>query len=435
MKCQIAFFLFFVWVNQATGQNLYFPSLSGNAWETLSPDSLGWCPEKIDSLYLFLESKHTKAFIVLKDGRIVLEKYFGDFQQNDQWYWASAGKTLTAFLTGISQKEGYFQIDNPTADYLGNGWTACPAEKESLITIRHQLTMTSGLDDGVPDHYCTLDTCLQYLADAGTRWAYHNAPYTLLDQVIEQATGQNYNLWFAAKVKSKTGMKGLWVPVDYNNVYFSDARSMARFGLLIQNEGSWAGTPVLDDPFFFQEMINTSQNLNPSYGYLWWLNGKSSFKVPGLQLSFNGSIHPDAPDDMFSAMGKDGQILNIVPSQGLVMVRMGENPGTGLLEVTWVFNNDIWLKFNDLTCETTRVGEKQPKKKIRLFPNPAAAFFQIGIPGNIHDFWVEISDVRGRVVLKEENIQTVDLNGWVPGIYFCRIRWAGGAVTERIMKQ
>ena len=146
--------------NASQAQALYFPPIGSTQWDTISPNSLGWCQNNIDSLYQFLDVNNTKAFILLKDGKIVLENYFGGFAQNDPWYWASAGKTITSFMTGIAQQEGFLNITDTTSSYLGNGWTACSSAKEEKITIRNQLTMTSGLDDGVADPYCTLDTCL-----------------------------------------------------------------------------------------------------------------------------------------------------------------------------------------------------------------------------------------------------------------------------------
>jgi len=299
-------------------QNLYFPPTVGSAWDTLAPASLGYCQPKIDSLYTFLEDNSTKAFILLKDGKIVSEKYFGGHTATSPWQWASAGKTITAFMVGIAQQEGHLSITDTTAQYLGQGWTNATPQQEEKITVRHQLTMTSGLDDGVPDHYCTLDTCLNYLANAGTRWAYHNGPYTLLDQVIANATGQSLNSYTTQKLKTPTGMTGSFFSVGYNNVFFSTARSMARFGLLILNQGNWNGNQLLTDTAYFNEMVNTSQNLNNSYGYLWWLNGKANFMVPTLQTVFPGYMCPNAPADMISAIGSGGQFLNVVPSQNLV---------------------------------------------------------------------------------------------------------------------
>jgi len=227
-------------VNSNPAANMYFPPNSLTTWETTSTSSLGWNETELNSLYTYLDQKNTKAFLILKDGKIVAEKYFSTFTVDSNWYWASAGKTMTALLVGIAQQEGLININNKTSQYLGTGWTSLPLAKENLITVRHQLTMTTGLDDGVqPDNDCTLPACLQYKADAGTRWAYHNAPYTILDKVVENATGTTYNNYFQQKVRDKIGMNGLWLKTGYNNVFYSTPRSMARFGLLLLNKGKW----------------------------------------------------------------------------------------------------------------------------------------------------------------------------------------------------
>src|SRR5690606_22980472 len=96
-------------------QEYYFPPVFGNTWETINPEELGWCAEKIPSFYDYLDSTNTKAFIVLKDGKIVLEKYFGTFTQDSSWYWASAGKSLTALMIGIAQDENFLDINEKTS--------------------------------------------------------------------------------------------------------------------------------------------------------------------------------------------------------------------------------------------------------------------------------------------------------------------------------
>lgn len=325
----------------------YFPPLSGTAWETTSPTTLDWDAEALESLFSFLEENNTRAFIILKDGKIVIEEYWGknilniaDFGRNTNWYWASAGKTLTAFLVGLAQEEGNLNIQNKSSDYLGRAWTSLAPEKEDLITVRHQLSMTTGLDFRVDDIYCTDPECLQYRADAGTQWFYHNAPYTLLDQVVSNATGIDYNSYTNQMLERKIGMSGDWVPNGYNNTYWSTPRDMARFGLLIINQGDWDGESIMADKDYYEEMVTTSQSLNPSYGYLWWLNGQSSVIYPGLGLSFNTSVAPQAPAELFSAMGKNGQFIDILPSEGIVVVRMGEAPDGSLVPVQ--FHDDMW---------------------------------------------------------------------------------------------
>lgn len=407
--------LLFALVGQtASSQNLYFPPTTGTTWDTVQPISLGWCPHRVDSLVDYVGSRNSRAFIVLKGGKIVIEEYYGNFTRDSLWYWASAGKTLTAFTVGIAQAEGHLSIQDTTSDYLGTGWTACTPAQEQKITIRHQLTMTSGLDDGVPDHFCTLDTCLQYIADAGTRWAYHNGPYTLLDGVIANATGQTLNTYFTQKVKNPTGMTGLFVQSGYNNVYLSNARSMARFGLLILNGGNWNGTQVLSDTAYFNQMVNTSQAINPSYGYLWWLNGKSSFKVPGLQASFPGSYNPSAPADMYAAIGKNGQFINVVPSQELVFIRMGDAADN--IDVPFTLNDTIWQKLNlaMTACPPSSVVDAQLSPDFNVYPNPVAdmLYIQIGAhSADITPYDISIYDAFGRQVLtKSDNIDNQNLS-------------------------
>lgn len=422
MKSFLCFcFLLFNIYNNSFAQNLYFPPTAGNTWDTIPPSSLNWCPQKVDSLKNYLAAKNTKAFILLKDGKIVLEEYFGTFTKDSLWYWASAGKTLTAFTVGIAQQENYLNIQDTTSQYLGQGWTNCTTAEEEKISIQNQLSMTSGLDDGVPDHYCTLDTCLNYLAPAGSRWAYHNGPYTLLDQVIENAVGQNLNIYTNQKIKSPTGMTGLYIPVGYNNVYFSTARSMARFGLLMLNEGKWDNTSILSDTSYYQQMVNTSQSLNEAYGYLWWLNGKSSFKIPGSQFTFSGSINPSAPNDLIMALGKNGQFINIVPSQNLVYIRMGNASGVG--EVPFLFNDTIWQHLNELNCVINNTNKlNATASELLVFPNPSQNHCTILLKNQHFDYL--ILNHLGQVIKQQNNCYhntTIDTQKYPRGLYFLQV--------------
>lgn len=324
-------------------QSIYFPPASGSEWQTLTPGSLNWNLAELNDLYNYLQQKNSKAFIILKNGKIVTEQYFGTFTKDSAWYWASAGKTLTAMLVGIAQKEGSLNINSKTSTYLGIGWSALPQAKEDLITVKHQLMMNTGLDDGVPDVDCTTPSCLVYKSDAGTRWAYHNAPYTLLEKVVENATSATYNNYFTQKIGSPTGMTGVWIKLGFNNVFFSNARSMARYGLLLLNKGIWHQTNILNDSVYFNQMTNTSQNNNLSYGYLSWLNGKTSHMLPQTQFVFSGFMVPNGPADMYAALGKNDQKIYVVPSQQLVVIRMGESAGNTQLALS-SFDNELWGK-------------------------------------------------------------------------------------------
>lgn len=439
MKINYLLILFLFLTLQSRAQ-LYFPPTSGTAWDTLSPSSLGWCQDKIDSLYQYLDSKHSKAFILLKDGKIVLEKYFDTHTQNAVWYWASAGKTLTAMAVGIAQQQGYLSIQDTTSHYLGNGWTSLPLVDEQKIRIQDQLQMTSGLDDGVVDPYCTLSACLVYKATPSSRWAYHNAPYTLLDSVIAMATGQTLNAFVTQKIKSITGMDGLFVQSGYNHVFYSTARSMARYGLLLLNKGIWNQTPVLNDSVYFHSMTHSSQTLNPSYGYLTWLNGQSSFMVPQSQLQFNGWLNPDAPADMFAAMGKNAQFINVVPSMNMVWIRMGEAPDSS--QVPFLMNDTIWTKLNQLTCFPAYQEQVQSEINAAIFPNPSHDVLSILLPTRVFTqhkkTQYRIHDCIGRTWLKgnfTNNPNTLNLSEIPNGIYWVEIITPEERWVKRLIKQ
>ena len=325
---------------------MYYPeNESSSLWETRSVASLGWNTAAIATLKDYLAQKHTKSFMILVNGRIVMEEYFNGHNATATWAWNSAGKTLVATTTGIAQQEGLLDINNKVSQYLGTGWTSEPLEKENLITSRHLLSMTSGINDV---NELIIKSNLTYLADAGTRWSYHNVFQRLMD-VVAAAAGQDFETYFNAKIKNKTGMEGFWNNGIVYKIYHSNTRSMARFGLLALNRGKWKTAQIINENFF-NESTRTSQNINPSYGYLWWLNGKNNYMVPGGQTVFAGSLVPNAPADMFAAMGASDQRIYVVPSKNMVVIRMGDasDPANASFALSG-FDNALWEKINAVT--------------------------------------------------------------------------------------
>jgi CubicO group peptidase (beta-lactamase class C family) len=322
-------------------ESIYFPPISSEIWETKSLSELEWNDTQLQPLLDFLENNSTKGFIILHNGKIVIETYMNGHTQTSPWYWASAGKTLTTTMTGIAQDEGFLNINDKVSDYIGTGWTNIPLEKENLITCTNLLSMTSGLDDTLGQNISVEN--LQYSADADDRWAYHGV-FLKLQDVVSIASNQTWTSYFNTKLKDRLGMTGSWIPFEDLNIYWSTTRSMARFGLLSSNNGKWEDTQIISENFLNQA-TNTSQTINEAYGYLWWLNGKSSYHLPQSQLEIQGELIPNAPNDMYCALGRDDQKIYIVPSKKLVIIRMGdaaENINFALSS----FDNDLWEKIN-----------------------------------------------------------------------------------------
>ncbi|MCC7232486.1 MAG: serine hydrolase [Bacteroidia bacterium] len=419
----------------AKSQTLYFPPVTGTAWDTISPASLGWCQPEMDSLLSYLESRNSKAFILLKDGKIVIEHYFGTFTTDSLWYWASAGKSLTASLIGIAEAEGLLNIQDPVSQYLGNGWTSETTIQEDSITIRHLLTMTSGMDDSPPLPCTNEDTaasCLLYHSPAGTRWAYHSGAYRKLLDVVASASGTDINTFTSTRLANSTGIAGFW----YDGVFYSKARMLARFGLLALNRGIWDTTPVINDSVYFHDMVNTSQPYNSSYGYLWWLNGKSSYMVPGLQIVFNGSLIPNAPADMVAAMGKNGQLIDVVPSMNLVFVRIGDNPGGALNLVSPAFNDTIWQLLNNVFCTSGIAPESTGYLQGHIYPNPFRETIHVDMP--LKNFNVVLTDFTGRLVYKENFHQKniyIDTGNLASGMYFLHVFVGSHKYTFKLIRR
>lgn len=404
------------------GQPDYFPSRTDSTWARVSLEELGWDRSAVDSLVSYARTTLSNSVIVLVNGRIAIEWYAEDRTAASTWYWASAGKSVTAALVGAMVQEGKLSLSDPVSKYLGTGWTSLSKEQEDRITVWHQITMTSGLDDGVSDRDCTRPECLVYKADAGTRWAYHNAPYTILDRVIEAASGETFQAVLRRVLLEPTGMTGRFIAMGDNNVMWSNARSMARYGLLALRGFVWDGKPVLSDTAYGNAMIRPSQTLNPAYGYLWWLNGQASYKVPYFQINFPGPIMSDAPPDAFNALGKNNQIISVSPSMNIVMVRTGDNPDSLMpgQDVAWTQANTMWKILRSAMRPTSVPADE---RQTIISGNTVTA------PDIIDR--CTITSITGRQALVVGgNARTLDLPGLAPGVYMLRIE-AGGRTVNR----
>jgi len=394
-----------------SAQSLYFPPITGSTWETSSPASLGWCEDRIDSLLNYVGDTHAKAFIILKDGKIVVEKYYDSFTQDSLWYWASAGKTVTSVLVGHAQENGLVDISQSSATYLGRGWSSCTPEQEDAITARHHLTMTTGLDGRGTDDNCKDPSCLNYRVPPGTLWDYYNAGYLLLQDVVAKASGKSYQQYYSQNLSNRLGMGGLWL----NGVLYSKPRAMARFGLMLLAGGVWNGDTILHDREYFNAMMNTSQDLNVSYGYLFWLNGKGSFMQPRVPLVYSGDLIPSAPDDLYSGLGKNDQKVYVVPSQGLVVIRMGDKANEAVLAVSG-YDTELWQHIAALPCPTSvEVDENGALVYPSFWPNPARE--EIRFVGDNYS----ISSLDGRAILSG-SVSPVDVSRLVSGTYVVEIK-------------
>ena len=145
---------------------------------------------------------------------------------------------MASVLFGIAQQKGLLHIDDPVVQYLGPHWSKASIEQEKKITLRHLLTMTSGLTNQ-----------LEYEADPGTKWHYNTIAYQKVMRALAKVAGKSENDLCREWLTGPIGMThSSWVERTwYAGLlgFVSSARDLARFGLLIQAQGKWNGTEIV----------------------------------------------------------------------------------------------------------------------------------------------------------------------------------------------
>ncbi|MEZ4570068.1 MAG: serine hydrolase [Thermomicrobiales bacterium] len=292
-----------------------------------------------DDLASFLAENDSQSFIVIKNDRVIYERYFNGWRRDSMVTSFSVAKSFVSTLVGIAIDEGYIaSVDDPITAYLPE--LAERDERFGRITIRHLLTMSSGLgyhadgwylfngDDPLttyyPDQREISLTNIGIEEAPGQRFRYNKYHPQLLGMILERATGMSVTEWTQTRLWSRIGMEfdGAWC-LDSNESGFEkmeagiNARAIdfAKLGRLFLQGGRWNGEQVVSESW-----VETATGTDPAgqapafaddsfYGYMWW-------GVPR-------SGHP--PD--FIAEGDHGQYIYVSPANDLIIVRTGTEYG------------------------------------------------------------------------------------------------------------
>ena len=306
-----------------------------------------------NDLDTYLKENNTSSFLVSEKGKIIVEKEFkvqknfnpkslmffnllrhGFIEGRSQEDVASIQKSIVSSLIGIAQQKGLIDINESVTSYIGK-WTLLPKEKERLITVKNLLTMTSGLD-----------VDLNYDDEPGLKWLYNTRAYSQLINVLEKTSGLAINElsseWLFKELQMnetfwKERKKGLMGFSEDSARYglVTTAKDLLTFGEFILNGGEVGTNHIISDIDFFDDTFSKSQNMNEAYGYLWWLNNSKTHMTWEKELS-SGNLFSHAPEDAILALGLGSRVLAIVPSEELVLVRLGSFPDDKN------FNNNLW---------------------------------------------------------------------------------------------
>lgn len=315
----------------------WFP---GDDWKTISPEEAGWDEGALQQALIQAQRHLSTGVILLKDGMIVTERYWPLpdldtyppalaagakrmlYGHTDEGYpledVASVQKSVVAVLAAIAVERGLIDYDDPVDKYLGNDWARITPAQSHEITVRHLMTQTSGLTNA-----------LEWAAAPGTKWRYNTAAYQNVLRVLAAASDMDANMLTGDWLTRRIGMSDThWVERTWANVeppmmgLVTTPRDLARFGLLVMHHGRWAGEQIVAASRV-DELLRPSQELNPAYGMLWWLNSEAGFLTPRTARLRSGKRIADAPPDMVAAAGALDRYVFILPMEKVVIVRTG----------------------------------------------------------------------------------------------------------------
>ena len=275
------------------------------------------------------------SLLVLRGDHVLAERYAPDWSADRPREVASVAKSLVAVLIGMAIDDGLIRsLDQPAADFIAQ-WAD---DDRRGVTLRHLMSMTSGLDDvglalrGVAGDQFRINAAAPLRAAPGIHWAYNTAAYHLLFHILVRATGESVEAYAGRRLLGPLEMDRMrWItgagqgadgPVTNYYSAASTARDLARLGALVMEGGQWQGRRLVGADFI-REMTTASQALNPSYGLLWWCNVQPGFDATGR---IAGHRFPRSPRETVAALGAGGQALMLVPSARVTVVRQGDPP-------------------------------------------------------------------------------------------------------------
>ena len=126
---------------------------------------------------------------------------------------------------------------------------------------------------------------------------------------------------------------------------------------------------------------------------------------------------------MIAGLGKNGQIVSISRGKGVVIIRMGNQPGSTASEVPWQFCDQIWEKLNEAMCSSSAVEKIETGLTgLQLYPNPARQLFTVELPQ--HCFSIAVYDVMGRIMFEKDAVTDkleIDSRNFPGGVYFVQV--------------
>jgi len=276
--------------------------------------------------------RNTRAVVVAHRGALIAERYGDGFGPDTRLLGWSMGKSMASALAGRAVHQGL--LDTGDDDLRPGSWGR--GDPRTAITVEHLLAMTDGLafeEIYDPDTDATRmlfrpgDTgayaAQQPLVEQpGTVWSYSSGTTNILCDVLQDATAMGPEM-ADALLFEPLGMRSAVLEADRSgglicsSFAYATARDWARFGQLYLDDGMWDGERLLAEGWVEASTRPVPAATELPYGYQWWLN-----QGPADDLRM-----PGVPADAYWASGNEGQQVVVIPSEDLVVVRLGFSGG------------------------------------------------------------------------------------------------------------
>ena len=324
------------YLGQGKNTGKYWPT---EGWRTSAPEEVGMDSAKLVEAFEYAARPRfkTDGLVIIRKGHIVGEAYFRRFRINKKHISHSMAKSFTSTLVGIAIDKGLIKgLDERLCQYYDEWDCDDEDDTRSRITIRHAMTLTSGLEwhedwskwdpstndalkMGASGHFMKYMSERDGLHEPGTRFYYSTGDPMLLSRVIQVATGMT---------AFEFARQNLFKPLNITKVRWdkdqdgytatawglhTTVRDYAKLGYLFLNKGRWEDTQIVSE-----EWVKNSTKTDPSvamwraYGHLWHVN---------LPMRLN-AYRSNIPADGYMAEGVLGQNIFIIPSKDLVIVRV-----------------------------------------------------------------------------------------------------------------
>lgn len=336
-------------------------------------------PAAVAEAAAYAERNKSNAFIVWRKGRIEAEQYFGGHKADDLVVSKSLAKPVTAIAIGRAIQLGKIKsLDQPVADFITE-WQGDP--RRSKMLIRHLLDMRTGfLPQNVsmkpedilnraylhPRHDEVIIHDYPLTDEPGTIYEYSNATSEMVAPVIERATGMRYGDFLASQVLAPIGAAGgqVWVNRPGGMAHSGcclllPARDWLKLAKLLIDDGMAGGKRLLPPGYVGQMRTPTAEN--PYYGLGVYVAGRyierRGFANPNRPVPKTLHSAPYAAGDLFMFDGNSNQIIYIIPSAQMIILRTGSNPPR---QPEW---DNSYLPNLLLGAMTRKVPELQPQPR------------------------------------------------------------------------